>query len=136
MPNQKSKTIDLKEEIEEKNVDLITSIDQSSPVIFPNSSEKLMLHNNLNTAINFSEIQEDTSQNYDDNQNSFKQVRSITIDTSVPETNHQGTSALSKESKKKDKHKVGFLQMRIDSTIYFDNMGYSYQIQNEKNDKK
>jgi len=26
--------------------------------------------------------------------------------------------------------------MRIDSTIYFDNMGYSYQIQNEKNDKK
>lgn len=127
----------MKEETEEKNVDLLTSVDQSSPVIFPNSSEKIIPSNKLDTAFNFSEIHEDTSQNYDDNQNSFKQDHSIVVDTSVPETDNQGTSELSKESKKKkDKHKLGFLQMRIDSTIYFDNMGYSYQIQNEKNDKK
>jgi hypothetical protein len=59
--------------------------------------------------------------------------------TSVSETDKLGKSKLNKtsnqENKKKGKRK-GFLQMRIDSTIYFDNMGYSYQIQNEKNDKK
>jgi len=58
----------------------------------------------------------------------------------IPESENPETSSLSKISKqddrKKVKRKIGFLQMRIDSTIYFDNMGYSYQIQNEKNDKK
>jgi len=62
------------------------------------------------------------------------------IAINIPESEDPESSSLSKISKQNDRKKVkrkkGFLQMRIDSTIYFDNMGYSYQIQNEKNDKK
>jgi len=58
------------------------------------------------------------------------------ISISKPDSSKISEAFKEKDNKKKIKRKIGFLQMRIDSTIYFDNMGYSYQIQNEKNDKK
>lgn len=140
VPHQKSKTIQLKEKMENKNVELLSSsIDRSSPV--PNASENISLINNQSTTIDYSDIHEDISQNSDDNQESIEQEdHSMDADSYVPENYQQETSELSKvsniEKKKRVKRKLGFLQMRIDSTIYFDNMGYSYQIQNEKNDKK
>jgi len=103
------------------------------------SSENTILRDNQNTTVeNYSNIDEDISQNYV-KEESFKQEHSMSADISVPETNNPKACDLNKASKqvsKKGKRKLGFLQMRIDSTIYFDNMGYSYQIQNEKNDKK
>lgn len=75
------------------------------------------------------------------NSDTYKQENdSVVADISISEIDNPETHELSQESSTKEKKKVdrklGFLQMRIDSTIYFDNMGYSYQIQNEKNDKK
>lgn len=141
VPNQKSKTIELKEKIEKTSEELLSSTDCSSPVITSISSENLTLKNDQNTTLEYSGIPEDISQKYDDNTESSKEDQSINMHSysSVPETDKLGKSKLNKtsnqENKKKGKRK-GFLQMRIDSTIYFDNMGYSYQIQNEKNDKK
>lgn len=129
VPNQKSKTIELKEKIEKPNLDL-SSLDHSS-------SENLTINNNQNTTLDYSEIHDDTSQNLNDNQDSLKEDDpSTNAGTNVLETTESLNKALNQENKKKGKRKLGFLQMRIDSTIYFDNMGYSYQIQNEKNDKK
>lgn len=72
-----------------------------------------------------------------DSQDSSKEDDPCTkADTNVLERAESLNKALNQENKKKGKRKLGVLQMRIDSTIYFDNMGYSYQIQNEKNDKK
>lgn len=140
VPNQKSKTIELKEKIE-KSEELLSSTECSSPVTIPISSEDLTLKNDQNTTLDYSEIHEDISQKSDDHIESFKQEHSMNMHSysSIPETDNLVKSKLNKtsiqENKKKGKRK-GFLQMRIDSTIYFDNMGYSYQIQNEKNDKK
>lgn len=136
MPNQKSKTIELKEKIEKPNSDLL-SVDHSSPVTNSYSSENLTINNNQNTTLDYSEIHDDTSQNFNDNQDSLKEDdHSTNVDTNISETAGSLNKSLNQENKKKGKRKLGFLQMRIDSTIYFDNMGYSYQIQNEKNDKK
>lgn len=136
IPNQKTRTIELKDKIEKTNFDLVLPIDRSSSVVNPNHSEKTIFSNNENLSLNFSEIHEATSQN--NNQMSLiKEDFCMDADSSVPETNLTETSDTFKQKdSKKIKRKLGFLQMRIDSTIYFDNMGYSYQIQNEKNDKK
>lgn len=127
--------------------------DCSSPISNPISSENLTLKNDQNTILDYSGIRENISPNNDvsteslqqddsteslkqgDSTESLKQDDSMNMHsyTSDPETDDLEKS--NQENKKKGKRK-GFLQMRIDSTIYFDNMGYSYQIQNEKNDKK
>uniref|UniRef100_A0A2S2PRH7 FLYWCH-type domain-containing protein n=1 Tax=Schizaphis graminum TaxID=13262 RepID=A0A2S2PRH7_SCHGA len=137
VPNQKSKTIELKENIEKKTV--TSPIDCSSPVTIDNSSENV-LNNNQTSTLEYSEIHEDISQNNDDNKDTCKQENgNVDASTDDPETANLETPELcessTQEKKKKVERKLGFLQMRIDSTIYFDNMGYSYQIQNEKNDK-
>lgn len=136
IPNQKTRTIELKDKIEKTNLDLILPIDCSSPVVNPNPSENTIFNNNENSSLDLSEIHEDTSQNNNQmllNKDDF----SMDADNSVPELDLTETSETFKQkNRKKIKRKLGFLQMRIDSTIYFDNMGYSYQIQNEKNDKK
>jgi len=126
--------------VEKTNLDLILShIDPLSLVTMSKSSENTILRDNQNTTVeNYSNIDENISQNYV-KEESFKQGHSMSVDSSVPETNNpkaRGLNKVSKQASKKGKRKLGFLQMRIDSTIYFDNMGYSYQIQNEKNDKK
>lgn len=123
------------------NVDIIPTTSQSAPINIPDSSKNLTLRNDQNTAIDYTETYDDMSQNYDDIHDSTKQEdQSIDGDNDVTEIDVLDTSGLIKASNqdnnKKVKRKLGFLQMRIDSTIYFDNMGYSYQIQNEKNDKK
>ncbi|XP_025192512.1 uncharacterized protein LOC112592611 [Melanaphis sacchari] len=156
VPNQKTKTIELKEKVEEKNV--MPPINHSSPVPTDNSSENRQNSNQTST-LEYSEVHEDISQNNDDNKVICKQVcedisqnndnnkvtckqknDNVDRDIDIPETAISDTPELCKpsslEKKKKVERKLGFLQMRIDSTIYFDNMGYSYQIQNEKNDKK
>ncbi|XP_025411959.1 uncharacterized protein LOC112684582 isoform X4 [Sipha flava] len=141
VPNQKSKTIELKEKIEKTSEELLSSTDYSSPVTTSITSENLTPSNDQNNILDYSEIPEDISQKYNDNTELSKKDQSMNMCsyTSVSETDKLGKSKLNKtsnqENKKKGKRK-GFLQMRIDSTIYFDNMGYSYQIQNEKNDKK
>lgn len=128
----------MKEKLEKKNV--ILPIDHSSPITVHNSSENILNNSQISTP-DFTDIHEDISQNNDDNQDTFNQENNnVDADTSIPETANPGTPELCKapslEEKKKVEPKLEFLQMRIDSTIYFDNMGYSYQIQNEKNDKK
>ncbi|KAL4097806.1 hypothetical protein QTP88_022520 [Uroleucon formosanum] len=172
VPNQKSKTIELRDKSEKDNVKSPT--DQSNPVTIVSSSENI-LNNNQTSTRDYSEVHEDISHNNEGNKITVKQENdSIDANTSIPETtnietntsipetanpdtyrqendsvvadisiseiNDPETHELSQESSTKEKKKVdrklGFLQMRIDSTIYFDNMGYSYQIQNEKNDKK
>lgn len=103
-----------------------------------NLSESITTNSNQNT-YGYTEISEDSPQS-DANQDLLKKDLSMNADISVSETNHpertEFDETLNQDNKKKVKRKLGFLQMRIDSTIYFDNMGYSYQIQNEKNDKK
>jgi len=138
-------------------------IDDSNPVTIDSTSENI-LNNNQTSTVDYSEVHEDISHNNEDNKITVKQENdSVDADTSIAETANPDTykqandsvdAAISiseienlethelshepstKEKKKKVERKLGFLQMRIDSTIYFDNMGYSYQIQNEKNDKK
>ncbi|KAL5239591.1 hypothetical protein ACI65C_007001 [Semiaphis heraclei] len=159
VPNQKSKTIELREKLENDNVTL--PIDRSSPVI--DSSSENILNNNQTSTLDYSEVHEDTTQINDSDKDTFKQENdeSVDEDNSISETAnpdifkqensvdasisiseidnpeaHELHESSSQEKKKKAERKLGFLQMRIDSTIYFDNMGYSYQIQNEKNDKK
>ncbi|CAH1737385.1 unnamed protein product [Aphis gossypii] len=142
VPNQKSKTIELKEKEEKKNVSL--PINRSSPVTIDNSSENTLNNNQTSTSstIEDSEVHEDVSENNDANNDIIckQENNNLDVGTDIPETSNLDTPEFCKssglEKKKKVERKLGFLQMRIDSTIYFDNMGYSYQIQNEKNDKK
>lgn len=129
---QNSKTIELKEKAEKTNLDLISPIDHKSPITTPNSSENITL--NQNTTVDSSEIHKDISQNY--SRESFKQENIVDTKINFPETESELSKTSNQKYVKDIKRKLGFLQMRIDSTIYFDNMGYSYQIQNEKNDKK
>lgn len=102
-----------------------------------NSSENIISNNQNTTTEDFPNIDEDISQNYGE-ENLLKQEHKTREDIRVPKISNSKTclNKTSKQASKKSKRKLGFLQMRIDSTIYFDNMGYSYQIQNEKNDKK
>ncbi|XP_022179344.1 uncharacterized protein LOC111039966 isoform X2 [Myzus persicae] len=159
VPNQKSKTIELRENLEKDSVTL--PIDRSSPVIIDGSEN--ILNSNQTSTLGFSEVHEDMSQNNDSNKVTIKlENDSEDADTNILETanldtfnqkndsvdagnsnsetanpeTHTFHESSSQEKKKKVERNLGFLQMRIDSTIYFDNMGYSYQIQNEKNDKK
>lgn len=112
------------------------------PIIIPKSSENIECIENEKVSLGCSEIHEDMSQNYaddSDNKDSLKDNDNLSMDTdmSIPEPDSSVTSIVFKgKNKTKQNRKTGLLQMRIDSTIYFDNMGYSYQIQNEKNDKK
>lgn len=149
----------MREKLENDNVTL--PIDRSSPVI--DSSSENILNNNQTSTLDYSEVHEDTTQINDSDKDTFKQENdeSVDEDNSISETAnpdifkqensvdasisiseidnpeaHELHESSSQEKKKKAERKLGFLQMRIDSTIYFDNMGYSYQIQNEKNDKK
>ncbi|XP_050441870.1 uncharacterized protein LOC126846484 isoform X2 [Adelges cooleyi] len=144
VPNEKSKIIEPKEKVENKtpkslenisspNVSNITPIPTLLENITPSCSQKIVQ--------NFPETSDNISNDYDDHQNSFKQVDPIiNEDSSLLENDISDsldvTKSPTQERKNKPNKKLGFLQMRIDSTIYFDNMGYSYQIQNEKNDKK
>lgn len=137
VPNQKSKTIELKEKTENTNLELASNVDRSSQGTIPSTSENT---NDKNTIVELSDFCSDMSQNVADKLNSLKQEDiSMDADSSVLENDKAEISYVaesSREHKKKIKRRLGFLQMRIDSTIYYDNMGYSYQIQNEKNDKK
>lgn len=111
-------------------------VNDSSSVDIPDSSNNVTL-NNKNTSINYKDIHEDISQNHDDIKDSINQdqiTEECIPEIDLPETSESIIEP--NQDNKKSKRKLGFLQMRIDSTIYFDNMGYSYQIQNEKNDKK
>lgn len=139
--------------VNKPNLDLISPFDCSNDDAITNTSENMALSYNQNTIQNCSEIcddksqikniiqNKDLSQNEDNSNTCNLNDQKIEEDTiSLLETVHPETSQLSKspnqENKKKIKSKLGFAQMRIDSSVYFDNMGYSYQIQNEKNDKK
>jgi len=150
----------LREKLENDNVTL--PIDRSSPVI--DSSSENILNNNQTSTLEYSEVHKDITQINDSAKDTYKQENDEIVDednsiseTANPDTfkqendrvdaslsiseidnpeAHELHESSSQEKKKKAEPKLGFIQMRIDSTIYFDNMGYSYQIQNEKNDKK
>lgn len=130
-------------EKENTKIDLILPFDHSSAVTTADFSENMNFSNNDNAFLGYPDNHEDISQNYVDNDNdkkSLKEDEDLRIDTDIsipkPDSLEISEAFKGKDNKKKIKRKIGFLQMRIDSTIYFDNMGYSYQIQNEKNDKK
>lgn len=112
--------------VEKPDLDLISEpLDHTSDESIPNTSK----------------IDDDNSENEDINDLDNLDDSKMDEDTISPtETDNPEISQSSKspyqEDKKPSKNKVNFTQMRIDSRVYFDNMGYSYQIQNEKNDKK
>lgn len=134
---QKPKSIELKEKVEKTNLDVTSPADTSSLVTISNPEN--IINNNQNTVIDdYSDTDKHISEN-NIKKEPFEQERNTSSDICDTETNNPkafGVKQSSKCATKKSKRKLGFLQMRIDSTIYFDNMGYSYQIQNEKNDKK
>lgn len=144
VPNQTAKTIELK--VEKPNLDLTSPFERSSEEVIPNTSENIALSYNQNTTLkdseihNKSSIDKNISQNENTNDSCNLNDTKLGEDISNMESDHPVTSESSKplnqQNKNKNKSKLGFTQMRIDSTVYFDNMGYSYQIQNEKNDKK
>lgn len=147
----------MRDKLEKYNV--TSPIDHSNPVTIDSSSENI-LNNNQTSTLDYSEVHEDIYLNNEDNITVKQENNSVVANTSIPETANPDTykeandsvgagisiseiknpethESSTKEKKKKVERKLGFLHnMRIDSTIYSDNMGYSYQIQNEKNDKK